>query len=121
MERLSFGPAAGRSIARFGSVEFTIAPLARLAGEGQVVCARLGPGGRIGRHPTVGAQLLAVVEGSGWVAGGDGRREPIEAGEAVLWQPGEEHETGTDEGLVAVIVEIEAATLVRDAPRPVPG
>ena len=68
----------------------------------------IAPGGVVARHPAVGAQLFVVVSGSGWVSGGDGEREPIEAGEAVLWEPGEEHESGSDEGMTALVVEAES-------------
>jgi hypothetical protein len=46
-----------------------------------------------------------VLEGAGWVSGADGTIEPIAAGEAVFWAAGEEHETRTDEGLTALILE----------------
>jgi hypothetical protein len=35
-------------------------------------------------------------------------RQPIEAGEAVAWELGEEHESGSDEGMTAIIVEGES-------------
>ena len=62
-------------------------------------------GGRLGRHPTRLWQLYAVVSGEGWVSGADGRPEPIRAGEAVLWEPGEEHGSGSDGGMVACVVQ----------------
>ena len=80
----------------------------RLAGDAHVVVIEVAPGGVVARHPAVGAQLFAVVLGSGWVSGGDGRREAISAGEAVLWEPGEEHESGSDAGLTALVVEAES-------------
>ena len=66
------------------------------------------PGGRVGRHPTRLWQLFAVVTGHGWVAGADGRRQPFRAGEAVLWEPGEEHESGSDVGMVVCVVQSRA-------------
>jgi quercetin dioxygenase-like cupin family protein len=57
------------------------------------------------------AQLFTVVGGSGWVSGADGEREPIRAGEAVLWQPGEEHESGSEEGMTVLVVEAESLDL----------
>jgi quercetin dioxygenase-like cupin family protein len=54
------------------------------------------------------AQLFVVVRGSGWVSGRDGQREAISAGEAVLWEPGEEHESGSDEGMTALVLEAES-------------
>ena len=65
-------------------------------------------GGVVARHPTVVGQLFLVVRGSGWVSGSDGDREEIDAGEAVLWEPGEEHESGSDDGMTALVVEAEA-------------
>lgn len=32
---------------------------------------------------------------------------PIAAGEAALWQPGEEHAAGTESGMTAIVVESE--------------
>jgi quercetin dioxygenase-like cupin family protein len=60
---------------------------------------------RIGRHPTPLWQLLAVVSGEGWVAGPDGHAVPLGPGEAVLWEPGEQHASGSSGGMVAVIVQ----------------
>ncbi|MDQ2983743.1 MAG: cupin domain-containing protein [Actinomycetota bacterium] len=76
-------------------------------GTAAVVCVRLGPGGRIGRHPAAASQLFAVVQGEGWVSGADGEQVPVAAGEAALWEPGEEHEAGTDVGMTAVVVEAD--------------
>jgi quercetin dioxygenase-like cupin family protein len=65
------------------------------------------PGGRVGRHPAAAQQLFAVVRGSGWTAGADGRREAIASGQSVLWDAGEEHESGSDQGLTALVVEAD--------------
>jgi hypothetical protein len=46
-----------------------------------------------------------VVTGSGWVVGADGVRQSVRPGRAVLWAPGQEHESGSDEGMLVVIVE----------------
>lgn len=62
-------------------------------------------GGNLGRHPTVLNQLFVVLDGSGWVSGEDGVREPIVAGQAALWSTGEEHESGSDEGMRIAVLE----------------
>jgi quercetin dioxygenase-like cupin family protein len=80
----------------------------RLAGSAHVVVMEIEAGGVVGRHPAVGAQLFAVVRGTGWVSGGDGQREQISAGEAVLWKPGEQHESGSDEGMTVLVLEAES-------------
>ena len=96
--------AGEREIDRFESVA---ARVRRLAPEAHVVVIENGPGGKVGRHPAASEQLFIVVRGSGWVVGEDGRREPIATGEAVLWEAGEEHESGSDEGLTALVVEAD--------------
>jgi quercetin dioxygenase-like cupin family protein len=83
----------------------------RLAPEAHAVVIEIGPGGVVGRHPAVVAQLFVVVRGTGWVSGADGLRIQISAGEAVLWEPGEEHESGSDEGMTALVVEAESLTV----------
>jgi quercetin dioxygenase-like cupin family protein len=108
MRLIELGPARGRPVDAFGSEGLTIAPLTEPLATGaavQAACFRLGPGGRIGRHPASVRQLLAVVEGAGWVSGADGKRRPLAAGEAVCWDAGEGHETGTETGLTAIVLE----------------
>jgi quercetin dioxygenase-like cupin family protein len=97
-----------REVTASGSVS---ARVRRLAGDAHVVVIEVGPGGVVGRHPAGMAQLFTVVSGSGWVSGADGEREPIRAGEAVLWQPGEEHESGSDDGMTVLVVEAESLDL----------
>jgi quercetin dioxygenase-like cupin family protein len=70
-----------------------------------VGCMRLPPGGLIGLHEAAGPQLLAIVEGDGWFRGQDEERTAIGAGEAIFWEAGEWHETGSDGGLIALVIE----------------
>jgi quercetin dioxygenase-like cupin family protein len=57
------------------------------------------------------AQLFSVLRGSGWVSGADGERGGIAAGESVLWEPGEEHESGSEDGMTVLVVEAELLDL----------
>lgn len=94
----------------------TIAPLSGSFGQGspfQAAVFRVAPGGRIVRHPATYPQVLAVLEGSGNVSGADGVEESIEAGEAVFWRAGEEHETTTANGLTALIIEGDGLDMFR--------
>jgi quercetin dioxygenase-like cupin family protein len=102
----------------YGSERVQHRPLARVLGpvDGFAVdVLTVAAGGRVGRHPTRLWQLFAVVSGEGWVAGADGNPEPIRAGEAALWEPGEEHESGSEGGMVVCVVQS------RGAPVPPPG
>jgi quercetin dioxygenase-like cupin family protein len=80
----------------------------QLAAQAHVVVMEIGAGGVVGRHPAAVGQLFVVVLGAGWVSGADGVRRPIQAGEAVAWEAGEEHESGSDEGMTALVVEAES-------------
>jgi quercetin dioxygenase-like cupin family protein len=104
MRLVRFDATRGRELDRFGSSGFRLTPLAALA-EGRVVCVHLAPGGRIGRHPAAGPQLLAVVSGEGTVSGADWAEEPIGPGIAAVWESGEEHETCSEAGLTALVIE----------------
>ena len=91
----------------FGSAEVAAAALARVEkvdGAGVDVLT-FEPGGVLGRHPTRLWQLFSLVSGTGWASGHDDVRERLVPGDAVLWEPGEEHESGTDGGMVAVVVQ----------------
>ena len=104
MERLRFDEAAAFAPDDGRLDRVTIAPLVR-GSDVHVAVFRLAPGGRIARHPATAPQLLLVVAGSGRVSGADGAFEAIRAGEAVIWDASEEHETVSEEGLTAVVVE----------------
>ena len=97
-----------REITRFDSHAATIGGVARASGEVRVSLLNLAAGGVVGAHPAAGAQLFLVVSGSGWVRTGDDAPRTLAAGEAALWEDGEVHESRTDEGLMAVIVEADA-------------
>ena len=97
----------------------TCAPLTAPHEEGQLIQAaifRCEPGGRLRRHPATNPQILAVLEGSGEVSGADGADEAIEAGEAVFWHEGEEHEMKSDLGLTALIIEGKSLDRFRGRP-----
>jgi quercetin dioxygenase-like cupin family protein len=99
---------SSRTLDAFGSVGVGIAPIARVERpvEGFAThVATFAPGSLLGRHPTGLWQLLGIVSGAGWAEGGDGRRVDLATGDAVLWEPGEEHVSGSATGMVAVIVE----------------
>lgn len=70
-----------------------------------VACMYLRPGGLVGNHRAVSTQLFAVVDGEGWVRGAQSERVSMAAGEAVLWESGEEHEAGTETGMTAIVIE----------------
>jgi quercetin dioxygenase-like cupin family protein len=109
MKILTIDPARAHEVDAYGSQGFALTHIA--AGNVRLSHAVLAPGGRIGRHPASQQQLLLVIDGGGEVSGEDGVFHPITAGQAALWQAGEEHETRSEAGLTAMISEGEVEKL----------
>ena len=105
MEMFRFDPEVGKAIARFDSGGFVISAVAQLPRGAVVNCAYLSAGGLIGYHQATVPQLLLVVDGEGWVRAETTDRIPIRAGQAAFWTEGEWHESGTDKGMTALIIE----------------
>jgi quercetin dioxygenase-like cupin family protein len=119
MERFSFGDDVA-FVPRGDLLDrVTIAPLTAPSEQGATTKAaifRFAPGGRLLRHPATWPHVVAVLEGSGEVSGEDAENEPIEAGEAVFWHAGEEHEITSAAGLTALIIEGESLDRFRGGP-----
>jgi hypothetical protein len=108
METFSFDADAGFTPADERLTEVVLNPLTPPLAAGSPVQAaifRLGPGGRIARHPAEVPQILAVIAGAGEISGADDVFVPISSGEAVFWGEGEVHETETESGLTAIVLE----------------
>jgi quercetin dioxygenase-like cupin family protein len=71
-----------------------------------VSLVELEPDGLIGAHPAASRQLFVVLRGRGWVRT-ETEREELGPGQAALWEPGEWHESGTDDGMSVLVVEGE--------------
>ena len=114
MRLVRFGPEQGREIDRFGSVGLVHNRLAASSADAALSVVRLAAGGRIGSHPAASTQILAVVSRSGVVSGADGEERRIGAGTAAVWEEGEEHETRSADGLVAVVLEGAAVRVLAE-------
>jgi quercetin dioxygenase-like cupin family protein len=68
-------------------------------------CMHIDAQGVVGYHQAVTPQLFMVVQGKGWVRGEDENRVTVEAGDAVFWEKGEWHESGTDTGMMVIVIE----------------
>jgi GrpB-like predicted nucleotidyltransferase (UPF0157 family) len=93
-------------ITSFGS-RFSIGPLTSPDARVRVQILHLPAGGVIGRHEAAATQLVACVAGSGRVSGADGSWRDLEPGYAATWEPGEEHETRSEDGMTLVCIEGE--------------
>jgi quercetin dioxygenase-like cupin family protein len=112
MKIYRFDANVGRSITQFDS-DFTMAGIIRVAGRDvsdgqiQVGCMHIPAGGRVGYHQAMVPQLFLVVAGEGWVRGNAETRRPVHAFEAAFWRGGEWHESGSETGMTAVVIEGE--------------
>jgi quercetin dioxygenase-like cupin family protein len=91
----------------FGSVGVAMAavPATSTAGQFRVHIAGIEAGGTIGAHPTQTWQLFVVVIGTCRVAGRDADAVVVQPGQAVLWAPGEQHQSWADTDVVALIIQ----------------
>lgn len=104
MRLLDFGSSAAHPITAFES-RASVARLMGPADTARTIVMHLPPDGLVGTHEAATHQLFCVVAGEGWVAGANDVRVAIRPFEAAEWQPGERHSSGTDSGMVAVVIE----------------
>lgn len=103
MEWVSLGQG---EVTEHGSSGLHMVEAARIAAPEtfRVYIADVEAGGLLGMHPTRYWQLFCVIEGSGWVRLEGEDRQSIRARQAVLWQPGEVHESGSETGMTVLQV-----------------
>jgi mannose-6-phosphate isomerase-like protein (cupin superfamily) len=100
------------AITHFDSRGATIGGVARCSGHVRVSFIELDPGGVLGMHEAETPQLFLVVEGAGSVRSGDDDPVPIAQGQGAYWEAGERHETVTEAGLTAIVVEADELALL---------
>lgn len=117
-----FDASAGHAVTQFGSDNVVMSGIQRSAdGALQIGCMYIGTQGVVGSHQATTPQLFLVVEGTGWVRGEDAKRHPITPGQAAFWEAGEWHESGSDFGMTAIVLEgdgIEPGQFMREEPLP---
>ncbi|MCB9451900.1 MAG: cupin domain-containing protein [Anaerolineaceae bacterium] len=99
-----FDAPIGRLIDRFESSGATVTLVAKPTTL-QAVIMHIAPRGVVGYHQAIHNQLFLVVSGEGWVRGETPERTPIQAGEAAFWSAGEWHESGSETGMITVVLE----------------
>lgn len=111
MKIYRFDKEVSKQVNAYNSKNFFISPISRIQEEQveimQIAGMHLTKDGLIGGHKTTVKQMLIVVEGEGWVKGEDRESHPIKKGQVALWEPGEWHETSTENGMVAINIESE--------------
>jgi hypothetical protein len=106
MKIFQFNKEAGKHITKYDS-HFVMSRIIQTEKPAHIGCMHLDAGGVVGYHQAVVPQLFLVVNGEGFVRGEENITTPIKAGEAVFWIKGEYHETTTESGLTAIVIESE--------------
>jgi quercetin dioxygenase-like cupin family protein len=100
-----FDKDVGKVLEQYGASGVTTVPIAKGQQTYRVTTAFFEPGGTIGQHLTGMPQIFMVLDGRGWVSGKSGGRMPISAGQAVMWESEEPHESGTEDGMTVVMLQ----------------
>jgi hypothetical protein len=103
---------SGATITKYNSLNATVSHILKPGIEASVVCIHIGQGGVLGYHPAVKDQLFLVIHGDGWVrAERSSDRVAISAGRAAFWKAGEWHESNTETGMTALVIEGDGLVL----------
>ncbi|RLQ93747.1 cupin domain-containing protein [Falsibacillus albus] len=108
MKFYRFDPDTKRSITRFNSRGVGISPILKTQTPFQIGCMHFESSSVLGMHQATCPQLFLVVEGTGWVKIKGEEPHPVKPGMAVYWDTGEEHESGSENGMTAMVIEGEA-------------
>jgi len=93
-------------ITKFDS-DFVMSRIVRTINATHIGFMYLAENGMIGYHQATMPQLLLVVSGEGLVRGESDEYIKVEPGTAIFWKKGEWHETKTEAGLNAIVIESE--------------
>ena len=99
-------PEISTPIVAFASAGAAAVAVADGRGDAHIYFVTFDPGGFIGPHKAGFGQLFIPVLGSGWVAGEDGERCPVSAGQAGYISRGEVHSKGSQGGMTALMVQV---------------
>lgn len=110
MKIYRFDEEVGKQINVFQS-NFIISKILKDSGQLHIGCMHIPENGAVGYHEAVTNQLLLVVQGEGYVCGENKEKIYIQAGQAAFWEKGENHETNTNTGLMAIVIEGEDLSL----------
>lgn len=105
MKIFRFDLESGQGEGQFGSVKAIIARTVQLDNEAKVNAVYLHPDRNIIEPQALTQQLFLIVEGDGWVKGNSDEKLFVRQGQAIFWEIDESHESGTETGMTAVIIE----------------
>lgn len=109
MEFYRFDKETGKKISKFNS-DFVMSRIIQTEKVTNIGCMHLEAGSVIGYHQAVVPQILLIMVGEGYVRGEKDEYFKVQAGDAVFWKKDEWHETKTNIGLTAIVIESEELT-----------
>ena len=109
MEFYTFNKESGKKISQFNS-DFIISRIIETTKVTNIGCMHLDQNGIVGYHKAVVPQLLLILNGEGYVRNEKEEYFKVSTGDAVFWEKDEWHETKTDEGLTAIVIQSKELT-----------
>lgn len=106
MDFYKFSKDSGKKISKFNS-DFVMSRIIQTEKPTHVGSMYLEENGVIGFHQAVVPQLLLILDGEGYVRDDQEEYVKVQSGDAVFWEKDEWHETKTDTGLTAIVIESE--------------
>ncbi|RDW17217.1 cupin [Oceanobacillus chungangensis] len=106
MEFYSINKENGKRISKFNS-NFIMSRIIQTDKPANIGYMHLEDNGVIGYHQAVVPQLLIIINGEGYVRNEKEEYFKVQSGDAVYWEKGEWHETKSEKGLTAIVIESE--------------
>ena len=106
MKIFRFGRETGKSVTHFDS-NFVLARIVVAEKPTHIGCMYPEAYGVNGLHRATAPQLLLIIAGQGRVRSDTPDVLPVGVGDAIFWDAEEWHETRTDTGLTAIVIESE--------------
>ncbi|MBH5317654.1 cupin [Paenibacillus sp. GSMTC-2017] len=107
MRIFDFSKEAGQNITSYESKESIISKIVKHNKQIYIGCIYIGQEGVVGLHKAPISQLFLVINGEGWVSGDEGIKVKVSSGTAAFWTAEEQHESGSDQGMTAIVIESE--------------
>ncbi len=105
MKIFRYDSGTGREIKEYNSSSVFISPILQIEQDAVIHLMSFDPQGIIGSHQARGPQVLLIIRGEGWVRSENSESISVTIGEAVIWDVGEWHESGSEGGMVALVIE----------------
>ena len=104
MEIYNFKKTCGKRITHYSS-DFVMTKILQTSEAASIGVMYLEENGIVGYHQAMTPQLLLIVSGAGFVSVDQEEYVQVGEGDAIFWQHGEWHETKTETGMTAVVIE----------------